>query len=389
MRRIVQMKKHFVVTIVMLLIATALVGGFLWLRNKEENTAAAGYQPVAEKEKEPVPTETVVQNTETEPTEAVAQDTEAPQEDVTMIFAGDMLFWTYVREQYPARGIGAVLSEEMQQEFLNADIAMVNEEFPFSTRGSKMQDKQYTFRVDPTYVSLFQDMGVDIVSLANNHILDYGQEALSDTFTTLDEAEIRYVGAGESLERAKEAQIFEVNGKRIAILSASRVIPVVGWDAQNAVPGVFTTYDGTMLCEEIRKAKEICDYVVTYVHWGVEYKDTPEEYQRTLAKQYIDAGADLVLGAHSHCLQSIEFYNGKPVFYGLGNFCFDAEIAKTLAIKVTVGQDGKSVCTVIPAKASGGCTMKMEEAEGKDLYQYLEEISNGIAIDDAGIVTEQ
>lgn len=379
------MKKHILVTVGLLLIFAALIGCFLIIRGQEENTAVAEYQPKAGTETQMPASEQVAVK---EPADE-ERESELPAEDVTMIFAGDMLFWTYVREQYPTKGIDAVLSKEMQQEFLDADIAMVNEEFPFSTRGTKMQDKQYTFRVDPSYVSLFVDMGVDIVSLANNHILDYGQEALSDTFTTLDNVGIRYVGAGESLERAKEVQIFNINGKRIGIVSASRVIPVVGWDAQNAVPGVFTTYDGTKLCEEIRKAKETCDYVVTYVHWGVEYKDTPEEYQKTLAKQYIDAGADIVLGAHSHCLQSVEFYNGKPVFYGLGNFCFDAEIEKTLAIKVTIGTDNQVRCAIVPAKASGGCTMKMDEAEGKELYRYLEEISDGIGIDDAGVVSEQ
>lgn len=380
------MKKHILATVIMLLLSVALLGSFLVFRSREENTDVVMEQSEPDTKKGQ---EAAVTELETATENMDEPQTEAAEEDATMIFAGDMLFWTYVREQYPGQGIDAILSKEMQEEFLSADIAMVNEEFPFSTRGTKMPDKQYTFRIDPSYVTLFEDMGVDIVSLANNHVLDYGREALSDTFVTLDDAGVRYVGAGESLERAKEAQVFSVKGKNIGILSASRVIPVVEWDAKNAVPGVFTTYDGTMMCEEIQKAKKSCDFVAAFVHWGVEYKDTPEEYQRTLAQQYIDAGADLVLGAHSHCLQGIEFYNGKPIFYGLGNFCFDATIERTLAVKVTVEADGSAVCTLVPAKASGGCTMKMEEDEGKELYRYLESISEGIVIDDAGRLMEQ
>ena len=86
-----------------------------------------------------------------------------------------------------------------------------------------MEDKQYTFRTDPSYAAALKEMGVDVVTLANNHILDYGREALSDTFTTLDGQGILYAGAGDSVERAQEVQVIEVNGKKYGFLAASRV----------------------------------------------------------------------------------------------------------------------------------------------------------------------
>ncbi len=167
------------------------------------------------------------------------------------------------------------------------------------------------------------------------------------------------------------------------------MIPVVEWNVENEVPGVFTTYDGTALCEAIQKAKECCDFVAVYVHWGVEYKEYPEEYQRVLAKQYIDSGADFVVGTHTHCLQGIEYYNGKPIFYGLGNFGFGAGIERTLAIHVTILPDGNVEYMLIPAKAVNGCTVRMEEEEGRMLYRYMEEISEGIAVEAQGVVSQK
>lgn len=122
------------------------------------------------------------------------------------------------KTNYDAGGIDAVIDNGMKELLVNADITMVNEEFPFSNRGTQMEDKQYTFRTDPSYAAALKKMGVDVVTLANNHILDYGREALSDTFTTLDGQGILYAGAGDSVERAQEVQVIEVNGKSMDFL---------------------------------------------------------------------------------------------------------------------------------------------------------------------------
>ena len=100
------------------------------------------------------------------------------------------------------------------------------------------------------------------------------------------------------------------------------MIPEASWNASRYNSGVFTTYDASQLVEEIKKAKESCDFVAVLVHWGIERNTLPEDYQKTLARQYIDAGADAVIGSHPHVLQGIEYYQGKPIFYSLGNFIF-------------------------------------------------------------------
>ena len=236
-------------------------------------------------------------------------------EDTTLMFTGDVLFANSFKTNYDAGGIDAVIDNGMKELLVNADITMVNEEFPFSNRGTQMEDKQYTFRTDPSYAAALKEMGVDVVTLANNHILDYGREALSDTFTTLDGQGILYAGAGDSVERAQEVQIIEVNGKKYGFLAASRVLPVAGWNVESAAPGVLSTYDETRFVNAIAEARSQCDVLVVYVHWGLEHQEKPEAYQRTLAQKYIEAGADVVFGAHSHCLQGIEYIDGKPVFY--------------------------------------------------------------------------
>lgn len=319
---------------------------------------------------------------------AEGKETEIGHGDTTLIFTGDVLFANAFKAGYDASGINGVISEELLEELNNADILMINNEFPFSDRGEPMEDKQFTFRCSPTYVTALNEMGVDLVSLANNHTLDYGKDALSDTFSTLDEAGIRYGGAGESVERSQEIQIFEVNGKKFGFIAVSRVIPVGDWKAENSLPGLFSCYDETRLVELVAEAKEICDFVAVYPHWGVEYEAWPEEYQTKIAQKCMEAGADIIIGAHTHCLQGVEFLEGKPVFYSLGNFVFGQSIDRSVVVKVTVAGNGETSYQVIPVYAEGGVTKKAEGETADRILRYLDEISEGTVIGTDGTVSQ-
>ena len=318
---------------------------------------------------------------------ALSEQDDAISLDTVMVFAGDIYWTDNVLDKYNNDGIDSILSKDMQAEFEEADIAMVNQEFAFSNRGTPMKDKQYTFRIDPKQVQIFKDMKVDIVTLANNHTLDYGTEALLDTFETLDTANIQYVGAGSNLAEARKTKYVEVNDKTIAFLGASRVIPVTDWNAGSDRPGLFTTYDPAALISEIETAKELCDYVVVYTHWGIEKNTTPEEYQRTLAKQYIDAGADLVIGSHPHVLQGIEYYKDKPIVYSLGNFMFYSTINQTAVLKVTLNDNDGVQVQFLPCKAANGITYKIDnQAERSEFNRYMTELSFHVKFDENGIV---
>lgn len=316
--------------------------------------------------------------------------------EITLLFGGDVLLSSHVLHAYEsAGGIGGVLDSGYREVIGMADFFMVNEEFPFSDRGKQAEDKQYTFRLPPDKVGLFGEMEIDAVTLANNHALDFGQQALFDTCNVLDTAGILHTGAGENLESASYPVSVELAGKQIAILGATRVIPEADWAAGKNHGGMLAAYDPRQLLERIQALRRENDYVIVYLHWGIERKEQPEKYQRQLGQQCIDAGADLVIGAHPHVLQGIEYYKGKPMVYSLGNFVFGSSIPRTMLLKVTLsGGDDKEReqdmrLHVIPGTSSAGYTRVLDSEEKRqEAYRYLEGISFGVTIDENGEILE-
>lgn len=362
------------------------------LNNGKQNTGdfvetAEGNQSVEESEETSVDEET----SDSKPGSGTADTVDAiPFEDIVLLFSGDINMTEVIQSNYKRNGIDGILADNFREEFIKADIAMVNQEFAFTTGGTKARDKQYTFRVSPDYVQIFKDMQIDVVTLANNHTMDFGIIGLTDTFETLKSAGIPYVGAGNNITEARETKYFEVRDKKIACLGASRVIPEPDWNAYNNKPGMLTTYDPTMLVEDIKTAKSQSDFVVVYVHWGIEKQNSPKEYQRNLAKQYIDAGADLVVGSHPHVMQGIEYYNGKPIIYSLGNFMFYSNISETALLKVSISEENEAKLQLIPGKAENAFTYQLEETEDiQKFYQYMTDISFGIGFDSDGNVIPQ
>ena len=380
-KRKTQQRYLIILSIVLLVILAVIVGIILFGKGSgQAGTEQSENSEVTNNTQQEFLTE---ETKKTEDSEIVIE----PQvEDFTMFFTGDVML-QYCKGIYAEKGINGLITEYIQQEMVNADMTVINNEFPFSTRGEKAPDKQYTFRVEPSYVSALLDMGVDVASLANNHALDFGPDALIDTFTTLDDAGISYVGAGETKERAEEAIFVEAGGRKVGVLSASRVIPVVEWNIANCQPGLFCTYDSTRLVQRIKEIESQCDYVVVFVHWGLERKTYPEEYQRNLAKQYIDAGADLVVGNHSHVPQGIEYYNGVPIVYCLGNYIFNPNMTDTYALKAVWNAEGETVLQVIPVDTRDYLTGELKDGEAQAFYDYLEGISFGITIDENGMVS--
>ncbi len=338
--------------------------------------------------------ESGMNGSETDSQESVAEsetesEAQVADQPVKLVFSGDILLSDHVMNAYKNGGIRSVLDSQFQSVIDEADIFMANEEFPFSTRGTPAEDKQFTFRAAPSLIFVFKELGIDIVTLANNHAMDYGTDALLDTCDTLDKAGIARVGAGKNLDEAKAPVILEAQGKKIGFLGASRVIPVGSWNATATKPGMLTTYDPKILVDEIKKLRDQCDYLVVYVHWGIERNETPEDYQRSLGKQYIDAGADVVIGSHPHVLQGVEYYKGKPIVYSLGNFIFGSSIPKTALLKVQWdGED--SQLTFVPGTSSAGYTRVLENtAQKADFASYMTGISYGVTVEEDGTVVPQ
>jgi len=317
--------------------------------------------------------------------------------DFTVCFAGDInLDEAWCTTQYlnqQENGIRDCISEELILHMNQADVMCLNNEFTYSLGGAPLEGKAYTFRANPERVKILQELGVDIVKLANNHVYDYGSQALLDTFATLEAAEINYVGAGRNLQEAMEPVYIELDGKTVAFVAASRAEKYkMTPQATEDTPGILRCYDTTLFLETIAKAKENADFVLAYVHWGTEYSYELEDVQLTTGKAYLDAGADVVIGAHSHCLQGMEYYNGKPIIYSLGNYWFNEKTLDTMLLDLHFyGDDmgGNIEVKVIPAVQSGFCTkIVTQDAEQERIYSFLEGISVNVEIDENGIVKE-
>jgi poly-gamma-glutamate capsule biosynthesis protein CapA/YwtB (metallophosphatase superfamily) len=205
-------------------------------------------------------------------------------------------------------------------ELRKGDIAVGNLEAPIALGGTEFMFKKFRFRADPLSAPALKRAGFSVLTLANNHMMDFGEPALLETLHNLDSNGILSVGAGQSLSAAREKTVLQVKGVKVAFLAYSVTLPVeffAAADRAGTAPG-YPRY-----CrEDITQAKASADYVVVSFHWGIEGADTPHYSQVTTARSAIDAGADIVLGHHPHVLQGIERYKKGIIFYSLGNFAF-------------------------------------------------------------------
>lgn len=318
------------------------------------------------------------------PVESKTEVIEESQKEALLAFAGDVMFSEQYLATYDKGGIGALVDEEMLSYMQGADLFMLNEEFPFSLRGEAMEDKQYTFCLEPKYVKIFQELGCDLVTIANNHALDFGQDAFCDTLDTLKEAQITYVGGGYNITEASAPAIRTIAGQTFAIFAATRVSPSYDWYATDQQPGMFQTYDPTRLNQAIQEANEQYDHTIVFLHWGIERNEIPEEYQRTLAKGYIDAGADLIIGCHPHILQGFEYYHGVPIIYSLGNYLFGNRDGNTVLLEAVFSQEEPLRVRLIPCKRTGGVLTRIQEPAS--LYQYLSDLSFGVQVQEDGVL---
>lgn len=312
---------------------------------------------------------------------------------VTMTFAGDILFdpnYAIMSVVGPGRDISKGVMPEVTARMQDADIMMLNNEFAYSDRGAPLEEKQFTFRAKPETAAYLNDMGVDIVSLANNHAYDYGPEALEDTFDTLREAGIPYVGAGRNIGEARKPVYYIVGDIKIAFVSATQIERLDTPDTKEATetsPGVFRCWNGAKLLETVREAADNSDFVVVYVHWGTENQAELDWAQLKQAPELVAAGADLVIGDHPHCLQPIGVIQSVPVIYSLGNFWFNSKTLDTGMVEVTIDETGIVSYQFIPCLQSGCKTTLLQDAEKERVLAYMRSISEGVRIDEEGFVS--
>ena len=320
----------------------------------------------------------------------------ADPSQVSLAFVGDVGFAEGYATINKYRSNGSDIHNSMDEGVLStmqsADIMMANNEFPYSDRGTPTAGKTFTFRADPKDVHIMKDMGVDIVGLANNHAYDYGPDALIDTIDTLNDAQLPFVGAGKNIDEAMHPAYFHANGHVISIVAATQIERLGSPDTKEATadsPGVLRTLDPKKAVAAIEEAAANSDFTVMFVHWGTESTDLVEQSQRDLARAYVDAGADLVIGAHSHCLQGIDYVDDVPVFYSLGNFWFNSKTLDTCIVRATLDEECKlSKVEFIPCIQRGSGVVSATPAEKARIIEYMRGISNYAEIDDEGYVTK-
>lgn len=317
--------------------------------------------------------------------------------EFTLSFAGDMNFdenWSTMQFYNTQEdGIYDCISNELIQEMRAADMMCINNEFTYSSNGAPMDGKAFTFRAKPSRVEILNQLGVDIVTLANNHVYDYGKQAFLDTMDTLKNENIKYFGAGKNLKEAMSPVYVEIQGKKIAYVGASRAEKYkLTPQAKDDSPGILRCYDTDLFVEMIKEARKNADFVIAYVHWGTEGSFELEDVQVETGKLYIDSGADVIIGAHPHNLQGMEFYKGKPIVYSLGNFWFNKYTTDTVLLNLNFSGDdneGSLNLEIVPAVQEDHYTgIVTDEDEKERIFSLLEDISINVAISGKGIITE-
>ncbi|TSC82755.1 MAG: poly-gamma-glutamate synthesis protein (capsule biosynthesis protein) [Parcubacteria group bacterium Gr01-1014_20] len=282
--------------------------------------------------------------------QSVAVNKKSEKIETTLIFVGDIMLGRGVEWKISKNSSDFHLPFLKVKDYLRqADLVFGNLEGPISDRG-KNQGSIYSFRFKPEVALALKDAGFGVLSLANNHIWDWGAEAISDTLSNLAGVGIGTVGAGRNYEEANQAYFYDVKNLRVAFLAYTNLYPN-GLAAEADSSGV-SDFDLEKIRERVEEVKSRADLVVVSLHWGEEYKTNASDWQKKTARSLVDAGADVVVGHHPHVPQEVEEYEGSWIFYSLGNFVFDQGFSEetmggmSVELKVT----DKKITNVKPVK---------------------------------------
>ena len=260
---------------------------------------------------------------------------------------------------------------ELKDVFSQCEIVYCNLETPLTTSITPTKNKskedlrqrvQYILKSNPQHAKFLNEVGINLVSLGNNHTMDFGVRGLSDTINALDENNMQYTGAGSDYKSAFRPAIIKTSADyKVGMLSflafmgtkalqkctmaTSYQAGIAGLDLK----GIIDQNTRKYLKEIVESTKQKCDFLFISMHWGYEKKEIPRLYQIQLGRAFIDAGADLIVGSHPHVLQGAEIYKGKPILYSLGNL-LASKNQETSLIKLSFVGDSLDKFTLIPCK---------------------------------------
>jgi len=296
--------------------------------------------------------------------------------EIKIIAVGDIMLSRTVEQKMLDKNNFDYPFLKMKEYLKTADLAFGNLETAI-TPGRVIESGEMTFRADPKVAQILRNNNFQIVSLANNHTPNFGQKGLKDTFEYLTRAGIKYAGAGNNLEEARRAQYLKVGDINIAWLSRTEQVMVPESYAAGEIKAGTAFWDKQEIADAVKAAKEKADLVIVSMHAGVEYRPKPTEEQQAFARAAIEAGAEIVIGHHPHVVQSAEKYQGKYIFYSLGNFIFDQmwsrETREGITLEITLTKSGVNQIAVTPILIEDYCQPRMLTGEeGEKIIKRLE-----------------
>ncbi len=246
--------------------------------------------------------------------------------DLNFVFAGDCMLGRLVNERLEREKPSYPWGDTLPL-FEKAAVRVCNLECVISDRGEPQYPKEFHFRSDPKNISVLEAARIDIVSLANNHVLDYGKRALVHMLRLLDERGIKHAGAGANTEEASRPAVIKVRNRAVGFLAFTDNEP--HWEADETRPGVFYVpvdpddVRARRLFELVKGLNSLVDVVVVSAHWGPNWGYVPPPEHPPFARALIDAGADVVFGHSGHVVRGVEIYKGRPIMYCAGDFIDD------------------------------------------------------------------
>ena len=309
------------------------------------------------------------------------------KDDISILFTGDI----EINRENPEK-----VFEKVIDEFESVDFRFGFLESSLSNKGDPAQGK-IVMRHDPKMIDGYIAGGFDVLGFATNHCLDYGFEPFVDTLELLEKKGFKYTGAGRNIKDARTPVVIESKGTKIGFLTYILNIPM-GWGAQPERPGIVPIREDPLfgppyvneediesMIEDVKNTKENVDVLVSTFHWGSSQSRTLTLSQKAVAHTAIDSGVDLVVGSHPHILQGIEIYNGRAIFYNLGNLVLDHDhpmfmptVKESILLKCTIHEKKIRELSFLPTyiENDGRPVILSEEDERfKIIQESMEKIS--------------
>jgi len=283
-----------------------------------------------------------------------------------LLFFGDIMLDRHVREKINKDGFNYLLENfQMPEEWQKTDIQMANLEGAVTASGAHYKpEMSIDFAFDPKDVMQLKNYNFNFFDISNNHITDQGLQGFDETRNNLDELGFNYVGCADRKVDECSVKIINLQNKKVAMLAYSMV---------------YGSLDEEKILTQIKAVREKADLVIVNMHWGVEYESQARSNIKSLAHNIVDAGADIIIGHHPHVVQEVEFYQGKPIFYSLGNFIFDQYFSRETQEGVAVGltwQNDKIKIDLFPYYSEYSQVQLMTSEKKQKFLEWLTDISD-------------